>query len=122
MLAEIRETFDNTHKQLFGHSGPEEPVEAVTYRVTGVGRLPEVKMPTFRRKGIPLKAAYLGKRRARFEGAFEEVPVYQRERLDVGHRVKGPAVIEQLDSTIVLHPGQVAEVDRFRNLRITEGK
>jgi N-methylhydantoinase A len=122
MLGEIRTLFDDTHKQLFGHSGPEEPVEAVTYRVAGFGRLPEVKMPTFRKQGLRLKDAYIGARKARFDGANDSVPVYQRERLDVGHRVKGPAVIEQLDSTIVLHPGQVAEVDRFKNLRMTEGK
>ncbi|MFT5540231.1 MAG: N-methylhydantoinase A, partial [Alphaproteobacteria bacterium] len=122
MLGEIRTLFDDTHKKLFGHSGPEEPVEAVTYRVAGIGRLPEVKMPTFRKQGLRLKDAYLCARKARFDGVSDSVPVYQRERLDVGHRVKGPAVIEQLDSTIVLHPGQVAEVDRFKNLRITEGK
>ena len=121
-LGEIRETFDTTHKQLFGHSGPEEPVEAVTYRVTGIGKLPEVKMPVFRKQGTKLNDAYLGKRKARFDGITGDVPVYQRERLDVGHRVKGPAIIEQLDSTIVIHPGQVAEVDRFRNLHVTEGK
>ncbi len=79
-------------------------------------------MPTFRKQGLRLKDAYLCARKARFDGVSDSVPVYQRERLDVGHRVKGPAVIEQLDSTIVLHPGQVAEVDRFKNLRITEGK
>ncbi len=119
-LAEIRDTFDATHLGLFGHSGPEEPVEVVTYRVTGIGKLPEVRMPTFRRAGTALKDAYLGTRRARFDGAAVETAVYQRERLDVGHEVKGPAVIEQLDSTIVIHPGQVARVDRFKNLLITE--
>jgi len=121
-LGEIRDLFDTTHKQLFGHSAPEEPVEAVTYRVTGIGRLPEVKMPTFRKRGLKLKDAYLGTRKAWFDGGADDVPVYQRERLDVGHRIKGAAVIEQLDSTIVLHPGQVAEVDRFHNLLIREGK
>jgi N-methylhydantoinase A len=120
-LAGIRNTFDETHDTLFGHSGPEEPVEVVTYRVTGIGKLPEVKMPAFRRKGVSLKSAYLGKRRARFDGATCDAAVYQRERLDVGHRIKGPAVVEQLDSTLVVHPGQVARVDRFKNILITEG-
>jgi len=120
-LAEIRATFDETHEKLFGHSGPEEPVEVVTYRVTGIGKLPEVKMPVFRRKGTPLKTAYLGKRRARFDGAACDAAVYQRERLDVGHGIKGPAIIEQLDSTLVVHPGQLARVDRFKNIVITEG-
>jgi N-methylhydantoinase A len=120
-LAEIRNTFDETHDKLFGHSGPEEPVEVVTYRVTGIGKLPEVKMPVFRRKGTALKGAYLGKRRARFDGITCDAVVYQRERLDVGHVIKGPAVVEQLDSTLVVHPGQVARVDRFKNIAITEG-
>jgi N-methylhydantoinase A len=120
-LAEIRNTFDETHDKLFGHSGPEEPVEVVTYRVTGIGKLPEVKMPVFKRKGVPLKGAYLGKRRARFDGATCDAAVYQRERLDVGHVIKGPAIVEQLDSTLVVHPGQVARVDRFKNIAITEG-
>ncbi|MBT8408758.1 MAG: hypothetical protein KJN93_03940, partial [Alphaproteobacteria bacterium] len=119
-LAEVRETFDTTHHGLFGHSGPEEPVEVVTYRVTGIGKLPEVKMPTFRRAGTALKDAYLGIRRARFDGEAVDAAVYQRERLDVGHAVKGPAVIEQLDSTLVIHPGQTARVDRFKNILITE--
>ncbi|MEE8140073.1 MAG: hydantoinase/oxoprolinase family protein, partial [Alphaproteobacteria bacterium] len=121
-LAGIRNTFDQTHHTLFGHSGPEEPVEVVTYRVTGIGKLPEVRMPAFRRKGVRLKSAYRGKRRARFDGATCEAAVYQRERLDVGHRILGPAVVEQLDSTLVVHPGQVARVDRFKNILITEGK
>ena len=119
MLADVRRTFDETHRQLFGHSGPEEPVEAVTYRITGIGRLREVKMPTFRRKGTNIKDAYLGKRRVRFDGAGCDANIYQRERLDVGHRINGPAVVEQLDSTLVIHPGQVAEVDRFKNIVIT---
>jgi N-methylhydantoinase A len=119
-LADVRKTFDTSHHVLFGHSGPEEPVEVVTYRVTGIGKLPEVKMPTFWRAGTALKDAYLGTRRARFDGEAVDAAVYQRERLDVGHAVRGPAVIEQLDSTLVVHPGQTARVDRFKNILITE--
>jgi len=120
-LAALRRTFDTNHRQMFGHSAPEEPAEIVTYRVTGIGRLPEVRLPTFRRRGTPLAKARIGRRPARFDGTTAPVAVYQRERLDVGHGIRGPAIIEQLDSTIVIHPGQAAEVDRFRNLRITEG-
>jgi len=120
-LAAIRHTFDETHNTLFGHSGPEEPVEVVTYRVTGIGKLPEVKMPTFRRKGMSLESAAIGKRRVRFDGATCDAAIYQRERLDVGHAILGPAVVEQLDSTLVVHPGQVARVDRFKNIWISEG-
>ena len=73
-----------------------------------------------RRAGTALTDAYIGTRRARFDGEAVDAAVYQRERLDVGLAVKGPAVIEQLDSTLVIHPGQTARVDRFKNILITE--
>ena len=39
----------------------------------------------------------------------------------VGHRVKGPAIIEEPFTTIVLHPGQSTTLDRFGNYRVTLG-
>ena len=48
-----------------------------------------------------------------------DCPVYQRERLDVGLTVAGPAVLDQFDCTTVLCPGQVARVDEWKNLIVT---
>ena len=70
---------------------------------------------------MSLESAAIGKRRVRFDGATCDAAIYQRERLDVGHAILGPAVVEQLDSTLVVHPGQVARVDRFKNIWISEG-
>jgi N-methylhydantoinase A len=53
-------------------------------------------------------------------GGFVACPVYDRERLGPGHRIAGPAVIEQMDATTVLLPGQTAVVDGLLNL-IVEG-
>jgi len=39
-----------------------------------------------------------------------------------GQRVGGPAVIEQMDTTTFVLDGQVARMDRFRNLIITEAR
>jgi N-methylhydantoinase A len=119
-LDAARRSFDETHKRLFGHNAPEEPVEVVTYRVTGVGRVPEVLMPRFKPTGAKLDDAYRETRKARFDGEMLDTKVYQRERLDVGHEIKGPAIIEQLDATLVLPPGQVAKVDDGKNIVITE--
>ena len=116
----VRRSFDDTHKQLFGHHAPDEPVEVVTYRVAGVGLLPEVKMPTFKPTGSKLSDAHLGKRKTRFDGAWVDADIYQRERLDVGHMIKGPAIVEQLDATLVLPPGQIAKVDQWKNIIVTE--
>jgi N-methylhydantoinase A len=119
-LDAARRSFDETHKRLFGHNAPEEPVEVVTYRVTGVGRVPEVLMPRFKPTGTKLDDAYRETRKARFDGEMLDTEVYQRERLDVGHEIHGPAIIEQLDATLVLPPGQVAKVDDGKNIVITE--
>jgi N-methylhydantoinase A len=43
-------------------------------------------------------------------------PVYQREQIDVGATIAGPAILDQFDATTVLCPGQVARVDEYKNL------
>jgi N-methylhydantoinase A len=47
-----------------------------------------------------------------------QCPVYQRERLDVGVQFAGPAIIDQLDCTTVIPPGENVRVDEYRNLII----
>jgi N-methylhydantoinase A len=56
----------------------------------------------------------------RFDGASFACPVYQRERVDVGMAIAGPAVLDQFDCTTVVCPGQTARVDAWKNLMITE--
>ncbi len=58
-----------------------------------------------------------GHRRAYFDG-WLDCPLYARERFSHGNRLRGPAIIEQVDSTIVLHHGHEAHVDRFGNVII----
>jgi N-methylhydantoinase A len=65
------------------------------------------------------KEAESGRRRAWFDGAWHDTPVYQRERLAVGVRFDGPAIVEQFDSTTVIEPGDKVEVDSLGNLIIT---
>jgi N-methylhydantoinase A len=119
-LAQLRAAFDARHQAMFGHSAPDEPVEIVSYRVRGIGKVPPVEMPRFARAGSTVAEALREKRRVRFDGATIECPVYQREQLDVGLRVAGPAVLDQLDCTTVICPGQVARVDEWKNLIVTE--
>ena len=46
--------------------------------------------------------------------------VYNREALEPGHKISGPAIVEQLDTTTVIHPEQEAAVDDYRNIMIKE--
>jgi N-methylhydantoinase A len=44
--------------------------------------------------------------------------VYERDGLDIGVAVEGPAAIEQFDATTIVPPGWSARVDAKRNLVI----
>ena len=119
-LKELRMRFDQRHQSAFGHMAPQEPVEIVSYRVRGLGLLPPIAMPTFARTGGALEDARRGSRRVRFDGAELECPIYQRDQIDVGANVAGPAILEQLDCTTVVRPGQIARVDEWKNLIVTQ--
>jgi N-methylhydantoinase A len=121
-LKQLRLTFDRQHCSMFGHMAPEEPVEIVSYRVRGIGLVPPVELPKFARTGAALADARRGTRRARFDGAEFECPIYQREQLDVGLSLVGPAILEQLDCTSVIRPGQIGRVDEWKNLIVTQDK
>ena len=121
-LKQLRATFDQQHRAMFGHMAPQEPVEIVSFRVRGIGLVAPVEMPKFKPAGTTLGDARRELRRVRFDGRELDCPVYQRERLDVGLTVAGPAVLDQFDCTTVICPGQTARVDEWKNLIVTHGQ
>jgi N-methylhydantoinase A len=120
-LRKLRAEFDEAHRQQFGHTAPNEPVEIVSYRLRGVGRVAPVKLPSFTPQGLNTADAIREHRNMRFDGKTISCPVYQREKLDVGANFDGPAVVDQLDCTTVVFPGQHASVDAYKNIIITMG-
>ncbi len=120
-LVGLRERFDQAHEQLFGHSVKGEPVEAVNYRVRATVRVPKFSMKRYGRANAPVGAAKIGEREVYYDrsSGMTLTPVYDRTLLDPGHEIPGPAIIEQLDSTTVVYPGQHAVVDEYRNLIVS---
>jgi N-methylhydantoinase A len=121
-LQSLRNHFDKQHQQLFGHMAPDESVEVVSYRVVGIGLVPEIEIQKFAYSGGTLEDAYREHRDVQFDGEMYNCPVYQREKLDVFLTIHGPVVIDQLDSTTVILPGQTANTDEWKNIIITEGR
>ena len=119
-LGIVRKKFDLEHKSQFGHSAPDEPVEVVSYRVRGVGVVPPVSMPKFAPQGGKPAHALRETRPVRFSGQTISCPVYQREKLDVGLTLRGPAILDQFDCTTIICAGQIARVDEWKNLIVTE--
>ncbi|MBX5491137.1 MAG: hydantoinase/oxoprolinase family protein [Chloroflexi bacterium] len=121
-LATTRRAFDRLHEQQFGHAAPGEPAEIVSYRVVGRGLVPRLELPRLPSSSTSdAEAAMVGTRAAYFPelGRAVDCARYDRERLGPGAVLHGPCIVEQLDSTTVVLPGQVAQVDTYGNLILT---
>lgn len=110
-----RRTFDGLHEKHYGSRAEEQKVELVNYRLTTKVILPKPLVSELAAQGEKPDAALKGHRSAYFDG-WHDCPIYDRERLACGSRIRGPAIIEQMDSTIVIQPRQMAHVDRFGNI------
>lgn len=65
-----------------------------------------------------LKKAQSSTRAVWFDGRMHETPIYQRERMPLEASFTGPAIIEQLDCTTVIEPGNQVTLDHLGNLRV----
>ena len=115
-----RTRFDATHEQMFGHAAPGEDAEAVNYRLRASAIVPKATLKKQAKATGAADDARVGERPACFDSAQGTLPcpVYDRELLAPGHRFDGPAIIDQLDSTTVVYPGQRAVVDDYLNIII----
>lgn len=112
----IGASFYRAHLRRFGYADRSQPVEIVNLRLKL--ELP-VEKSSLTRESMgddDPSAALTGKARVIFRDGPQNTPMYQRDRLQPGNRLTGPALLLQLDATIVLSPGWVGTVDTFGNL------
>ena len=121
-LVKLRAEFERIHKQVYGDIAAEEPVQVTTLRIEAVGLVPKADLKAYPSATEPVEKAITGHREVWLPetGGFTHCPIYDRERLGPGHKVTGPAIIDQMDSTTLVLPQQVATVDAHLNL-IIEG-
>ena len=113
--ARLVERFHDEHRRAYGFSAPGEPVELVAFRLTAVGRIPRPEPVRLVSQDGPAAA---GGRRVHFAeaGGWVDCAVYSRPELGAGAELPGPAIVEEVDSATVIHPGFVGRVDDFGNL------
>lgn len=118
--AELERRFHAVHEQAYGYAAAEEPTQLVNFRVTAYGLTPHIRLR--RHDAVPGDpvAAIVGERKVYWArgAAPETTPVYDRLRLQPGHRLFGPAIVDQMDSTTLIGPGHHARLDEYRNLHI----
>lgn len=121
VLATLTGAFHTAHDTAYGFASPGEPIEFVSLRATTTGKLSKPPIAACA-EGAP--APPQGLRNALFASSGSSTdthpcPVYRREQLTHSQQILGPAIVEQLDTTVVIHPGDSAMVDRWGNLALS---
>ncbi len=122
-LRAVRTRFDERHAQIHGHAAKNQAVEVVSYRLRLRVAVPKYQpQPESAQAATrPISVSAKGKRKLHMSGAFAvEAAVYERDRLDIGVVIAGPAIVEQFDATTVIPPGWSGRVDAYRNLMLSK--
>lgn len=117
--AAVKEAFDALHQSRFGHSNSEAPIEFVIARATALGDLG-------RAEPSPLatcdRAPQMRTASVSFGGRPYDTPIVNRDQLDPGVTIGGPAIVAEPTATTVIPPGWELEVDAYGVITATRSK
>ncbi|WP_255197499.1 hydantoinase/oxoprolinase family protein [Halorarius litoreus] len=116
-MATIAERFHERHRQHYGHAYEDEPIELVTIRLRARGLVDAPDLTPDLAEGDPADAVTTT-RTVTFDGTDHETSVYDRTRLAPGTSFPGPAVVEGVESTVVVPPTQSVTVDDHGSLLV----
>ena len=116
---ELMSAFEKAYWERFEVELREMRAQVVSLRTAVIGRRRPVSLEGLIALDRGGAAAPAGRRRVWFDAGWQETPVYRREQLGAGAALVGPAIVEQLDSTTVIEPGDRLRVDALGNLEIT---
>lgn len=113
----LRAAFERAYLKAYGRLLDGIAVRLLNLRLAVIGRRPKLDLRKLApAAGGSVADARTGSRPMFAGGAWADTPVYDRLALPVGAEIAGPAVLEQLDTTIIVEPGQTARVDDFGNV------
>lgn len=119
---QVIKEFESRYEQKFGRGTAikQAGIQTITYRVAGVVKtaVPDLAKSTVTSKDST--AALSGQRDVFFKEfhGFSKTNVYDMRKLQGGNVINGPAIVQVVDTTVVLHRGQKATMDEYRNLVI----
>ena len=119
-VAQLQAAFEAVYFDRF-HVGLEEiRAVLVSLHTAVIGRRPGAPLEALAAVGHnnSLADARRGQRTVWFVGSLHETPIYQRNLLPADMTLDGPAIIEQMDCTIVVEPGNRVTLDELGNLVI----
>ena len=109
-LGELARLFHEKHRLTYGHDNPDETIQMVNLRLTAIGRFENIELSHGGGDGGD-QASLKGHRPVWFrQGGRQDCAVHDYAKLAVATDIAGPAVIEAIDSTIVIPPGWQARM------------
>lgn len=112
-LVELLKGFHRKHREVYGYSAENEPVEVVNLKLRSIGTLDKPQLKVRKKKVVHVDPVY---RDVFFENLDQWVstPVFSRDLFNGDF--DGPAIIEQYDATSVVYPGWSFKSDKYGNL------
>jgi N-methylhydantoinase A len=119
-VAGLHKAFAAAYWRRFGIELSEIPPVLVNLHTAVIGARPEISLELLAdgERAATLKAAQTAERRVWFSDGWHTTPIYARDRLPLDAAFDGPAVLEQLDCTTVVEPGDRVRQDKLGNLLI----
>jgi N-methylhydantoinase A/oxoprolinase/acetone carboxylase beta subunit len=120
-IAQLTRDFLRAHERVYGYAA-DSPIAIVNLRAIhrSLAQTKFAEQDYAPSGGPPLK----GRRCVMFQAASGpvETPVYQRDELELGAEIRGPAIFEQSDTTMIVEPGWSARVEKSGNIIITRNR
>ena len=115
-LDAVIQEFHTRHEQLYGFA-LDQPVEIVTLRVAASGDVGSVDMPVLPTGLDSPEKAIASERQVFFDeaGGFVKTNIYHFDRLAPGSSISGPAILEGMDSTVLINPSWTGQIDQYGN-------
>ena len=117
-LKALLQAFHTQYEKLYTYSMPWRAAEFLTYRLKVTSASRPVAMAVLTRSAVDVETARRGSRLCVFEAHAKQVqtPVYDWDKMAPGHRLTGPALIDDKTTTVLVVPGFTCEVDAYHNL------
>jgi N-methylhydantoinase A len=123
-MEEFRRSFEQEYRSKYQRICQHIPVEGVNWRLTAAGQRPQIEAGRWWSPGVSLADALKGERQAYLPASedYTNFPVYDRYRLPFGIEIRGPAILEERESTIIINGPGRAQVDEFGNVIVNLGE
>jgi N-methylhydantoinase A len=118
----IQQRFHDLHAKTYGHSSPQEKIQVVNLRLRATKLNPKPIWPKRHYSKEQKDIRYIKIRQVFFEGKELKSKIYDRSHLPTGSKMKGPAIIQERESTVLVGLSWAFHVDEMGNIHLRNGR